>query len=409
MKIPVGAHTDRNKGIRSFDWLLVIGVTLAPMTSLRIWKIGPAEIICLLWGLRYLIDGKIKRSILASFFFVFLISLLIGSLCGYFVAPSELRIADIITWTYFGVISLMLYKGLKENSIAYNEFLLYIVAKTSLIWYFFLYAYSIVISKTLLGIPLWYASVRFSGGAINPHQVAVFFCSIVFVFVRQIVKKNRVLTNSCFSLVCIYLLWQTASSTGEMALVIGMVVMLFLGLSSFFPEGKRKLYMVVIGFLVILIAIFGYSYFLELFMDWVQEDANGMGRLDIFSSFPQAFLRSPIFGLGPGVHARSGVIEFHNTYLEVLAATGVWGGMVFLMFSIILIKKVLKSDWSMLPIIISLYVFGFAGFAMRRLVYWCLLSFVFVLAEQIEERNQSIENRNGNEIRAVTVKGDSFR
>ena len=33
------------------DYFLIIGIVLAPMTGLRIWKIGPGEVLCLFWSI----------------------------------------------------------------------------------------------------------------------------------------------------------------------------------------------------------------------------------------------------------------------------------------------------------------------------------------------------------------------
>ena len=44
----------RRSGIRRWDWLLILGIMLAPMTGLRIWKAGPAEVLCFIWTLKFL-------------------------------------------------------------------------------------------------------------------------------------------------------------------------------------------------------------------------------------------------------------------------------------------------------------------------------------------------------------------
>ena len=49
MRIRIGTRLWNTKYIESRDWILLIGLSLAPMTGLRIWKIGPSEVLCLLW------------------------------------------------------------------------------------------------------------------------------------------------------------------------------------------------------------------------------------------------------------------------------------------------------------------------------------------------------------------------
>ena len=122
-----------------------------------------------------------------------------------------------------------------------------------------------------------------------------------------------------------------------------------------------------------LVLIFTYHYILDYLTRWLEDDSNGVGRLEIFSSFGESFMRSPLFGLGPGTHANGGSIEFHNTYLEVLVATGVVGFVFFVVYTVRCIKKMWKADWTTIPIIVSLYAYSLAGFAMRRLAYWGVL------------------------------------
>ena len=122
--------------------------------------------------------------------------------------------------------------------------------------------------------------------------------------------------------------------------------------------------------------------------DWVLSDNNGIGRLEIFSTFYESFVKSPLVGLGPGVHGRDGAIEFHNTYLEILAATGIVGFSAFLVYSVRVFKKLL-SDYMLIPIMVVMYAYGLAGFAMRRLVYWGVMIAILVLGEQYYAKKQN--------------------
>ena len=55
-------------------------------------------------------------------------------------------------------------------------------------------------------------------------------------------------------------------------------------------------------------------------------------------------------------------MEFHNTYLEILAMTGVVGFFIFAKFSL-RIYRVLKSDYTLYLIVLPLYAYGLAGFS----------------------------------------------
>ena len=55
---------------------------------------------------------------------------------------------------------------------------------------------------------------------------------------------------------------------------------------------------------------------------------------------------------------------------------------MFVIYTVRIFKLTLRSDWRLLVILISMYTYGLAGFAMRRLVYWGILTFVLVIAEK---------------------------
>lgn len=363
-----------------FDLLLIVGLTLAPMTGFRAWRVGPAEILCLLWGIRSLLKWRFRRSDTLSFFAVFLIVLALGYVVCSFIAPSEASLTGLLTWLYLAIIAMSLYEGLSKRSLYYVEKLLRIFSVTAILWYLFLYGYGRYVSRTFLGAPLWYYS-RFSGGATNPHQVAVMLCGLSFVFVRQILNRRKVLPNLLFAAASVFLLLQTASSTGILAFFIGALICIYLFFINAFPRKKVQV-AIVMTLILILVGLFIYSFVYDRFMAWVASDSNGMGRLRIFASFPETFAKSPIVGLGPGTHGENGYIEFHNTYLEIAAASGFIGSVAFLLYTVRIFKKTLHGDWRLLPIVVAMYAYGLAGFAMRRLVYWGILMFVLVIAEK---------------------------
>ncbi len=363
------------------DLLLVIGLCLAPMTGLRIWKVGPGEVLCLVWGLKYLFRGRLRKSDVLRFFVLFYVSMLIGTAIGYFVAPRELRMVDLLTWLYLGVIAVSLYEGLKTKTLDYIERLFYLFARAAALWNLFLYIYSRTISASLLGAPIWYHGVRFTGGATNPHQVAILLCGLTFLFIREVIMGRRRLINAVYTAVCVYLMIQTASSTGVLALAMGAAVTVYYSLVRLFPKRKSIVRVLMVLTILMVLAIGGTT-FANMFIEWVASDKNGLERFDIFSSISDTFIASPLFGLGPGKHSLGGLIEYHNTYLEILAATGLVGTLVFIVYTIRLFKKAFRADWRLLPMLISMYAYGLAGFAMRRLVYWGIIAFISVIAEQ---------------------------
>ncbi len=381
MKITAGTKTWESAHIEWMDWILIIGLTLAPMTGLRIWKVGPGEVLCLLWGARFLFRSKSLKSSTFLFFVSFLLAMGAGAIVGYFVAPNELSLESLLTWIYLAVIAISLYEGLKTKSLQYNETLLFTFAEIAVLWYLFLYLYSRFVSKTFLGVPIWYHTVRFAGCGTNPHQLAILLCGLVFVFLRCILKKEKVIRSILLMGVSAFLMLETASSTGILSIALGLAVTAYFFVADLFPKRKFGALLVLTGIILLILLIFA-RFFYRQFMDWVEADKNGMGRINIFSSFGESFVRSPVFGLGPGAHGHGGNTEFHNTYLEILASTGVIGGLVFVIYSFDLFRKTLQSEWKLFPVLVTMYSYGIAGFAIRRLVFWGIIAFVTVIAEK---------------------------
>ncbi|MDI9205534.1 O-antigen ligase family protein [Ligilactobacillus saerimneri] len=385
--------------IKHWDWLLVCGLICAPMTGLRIWKIGPAEVMCFVWGLRYFPRRYYRVNILTKFFFWFLLVMGIGTVIGYLRVPNQVILSDGVPWLYLGVIALAMYDGLKQNSLAYNELLLRTFSRGAVLWYLFLWGYSRWLNPKFFGAFLWYGGVRYTGGGSNPHQLAVLMCGLVFCFVRELVEGRTLGWNLLYFMGSIFIVGQTKSSTGYLALTLGAAVTLAVLTTRPLENSFRRGVLLLAEFLsVLLLVLLLHQWIFAVAMRWIESDPNGLGRLEIFSHIKSIFKLSPLFGLGPGEHSaiNGNQIEFHNTYLEVLAATGLVGMMTLIIFTIQLIKRC-RFDLILLAIVTAMYVYGFAGFAMRRLAYWGLIVFVLVLGEQITnaklQREQHIQTK----------------
>ena len=378
--------------IRGWDWLLVVGLVLSPMTGLRIWKIGPAEVLVLVWCLKYVPRKKISSSDLALFFGLFLGSMALGTMWGLFFAREELVLSGWATWIYLAFASLGMYEGLRRNGWEYNERLLYSFATLAVLWNIALYALAITGLRSLLGAPLWYYH-RYSAGGTNPHQIAIMMCGLTFIFAREIVQRRKLLWNLILMAGSSVILLATESSTAIMALALGMMVELILIVNNrMFGRGRHFRLIIVEVLVAGFILLIFYRLIYRFAYNWISSDSNGLGRIAIFSNIRNTFTKGPLFGLGPGMHSRGDggrLIEYHNTYLEVLAASGLCGFFALVQFTVRLLKKT-TSDNTFLPVIAALYTYGLAGFGMRRLIYWGILVFVFTIVTQ---KHQVRENQ----------------
>ena len=370
--------------LNRIDWLLIIGLTLAPMTGFRIWKVGFGEIFCMLWGIRFLNKTINASSYILNFFLGFFVCMMCGTIIGTVVAPEELRYTDWFSWIFLALISILLYSGLNENEYLYNCNLLQRFAVVSTYWYFFLYLYSIMISDSFAGVSLWYGNgARYAGGATNPHQVGTLFAVNIFIVLKNIIDHKKFMINFITIVMNFQMLLETKSSTGLLAIFIAFISFaLCLPLTRIHEERKTKFIIIEIVF-VSLAGLLLFSTIFNTFMNFVQSDANGMGRFELFSYIKDVFAESPILGLGPGMHSRENgyVQEFHNTYIEIFAASGLIGVLFFVRFTVKMIKDIIIDPMT-IPIIVSLYSYGLAGFTMRRLIYWGVIIILIVTAHQ---------------------------
>lgn len=378
---------NQNKKIKidNWDWILIIGLTMAPMTSLRIWKIGPAELLCVVWCLRYFSLRTVKLTHVLRFFAGLIIFMIIGTVIGIYKESGIIAKAGILTWIYLGLISCVSYSALSEHSGAYLESMVDKFACISVIIYFMLYLYSITVSRSLFGYQLWYGGKRFSPLGTNPHQLAVFMSALPFLFIRNAIHRKSILRNLICAAICVFLMIQTESSTGIIALITGFASSIVILSLRIHTDARKKFALLLLeAALAALIILVFWSDIYGFIYDWIASDSNGLGRISIFSHISDTFKESPLFGLGPGMHAETtsgGNMEYHCTYLEILAATGIAGTLVFIVFSVREFKSLLKDPY-LLPIMFALYAYGISGFAMRRLAYWGLTVFALLLAEK---------------------------
>ncbi len=367
-----------SRSVRISCILMFVALVLAPMTSWRIWKIGPAELCAMVGSLIYFVaecNGRMPRSIFASFWPPFLAIATIGYLYCRVFYSNECDTYGMLTWFYFAFVSTIAFDMF--GSLSNIKKLFTMCSAVSILWYLFLYIYSQRISDVFFGANLWYHSVRYSGGGTNPHQVALLMAVASIVTFSRMLSEPIVLKKIVLAvLTCLgyFLLAETQSSTAKMAFALGAVFALYRLI------GNAKLRLAVLCVVASLALIFHETLISE-FNSWIASDSNGAGRFELFATITEPLDKSPVFGLGPGNHASGGSAEFHNTYLEIFAMAGFTGLFLFTFFSFQLLS-IVRKDHVALATLIALYGYGFSGFGMRRLVYWLLLTMMVAFAQR---------------------------
>ncbi len=378
--------------IHRLDWLLIFGFVLSPMTGLRIWKIGPAETLTLAWVVLTLLPSisgnKVSRSNrwIAIYWIFFLVCAITGALICVTILPLQAQPSGLLTWIYFAIVSTGVLIGCSHRTRPYLERLLVTASATATLWYAGLYLVGLRM-PTFLGAPLWYeSSHRFTGGADNPHQLALLLSVLLFVTVRTLWKKHSVRQRLLGAgLITIILLLGASTDVSSFWVAIGIPLGLlpFFVKSRFLPSMTHRVAMsfVMLPFFVLVWVLVGMNDHLWAF---VESDPNGLGRLELWASFGDTLNASPLFGLGPGTHGQGGTIEYHSAYLEIMAMTGIIGLAIFLWFTIQCFQRI-WTDPTLMAVVLPLYVYGLSGFTVRRLAFWITLMIVVAIGQSTRD------------------------
>jgi len=382
-----GLRFMRGNGIAWFDYLLIIGIMMAPMTGLRLWKVGPSELLCFIWSTRYL--GRFMNTrfnnVLTRFWWPFFLTLVTGTIYCLFRYPSESSgLEGVLTWFFMMYISFGVYYGMKDRD---RRDVLRVMEKAalfSMVCYALLLVYAAAGNGYLFGVRIWYGGRRFAGGGRNPHQMAILALCLVFASLYVLAREPLTLKKRALHAIIAgfftWILFLTRSTTALMALFTSGALLVFLMAVRYKRAVRdRQTTAIVLLSLAALVVVFGFAWLFTMFYDWVASDPNGLGRFELFSYVQDPLRKSPLFGLGDGTHSNNGVSEFHNSYLEIIGMTGIVGVILFLVFTVRLIR-VLSVDRFLWALPFALYIYGLAGFGLRRLPNWVFIAFMLALA-----------------------------
>lgn len=388
---------EQNKQFNIWDWILVVGTVISPMTEFRVWKVGPGEALVMLWCIRYF--GKFfslsLKDLLPRFWILYLPVIALGTGFCMLAYRTEASPSGLLTFFYFALISCLIYVGLSDRSADQIKRIIYLVGILTGVWYLYLYYYSRYISYYFHGVRLWYGGVRFSGGATNPHQLATLVGAALFINIIHLADRSRTVKEKIIPAIsaamCLFVAIQINSSTLVVTIIVTLSLFLYhLSLNHLQTRSQKWIATSVLLIVFsVLIGIFREKLFDYVF-EWIESDANGRGRFDIFASIGGTLRKNWLFGLGPGMHGLDGTIEYHNAYLEILAMGGIVGLGIFIVFSIRLFQ-LLMTEPAILYTVIPLYAYGLGGFSMRRLCFWIIVSMTAVYCAR---KKQALSEEN---------------
>lgn len=400
------------------DELFVWGIVLAPMTALRVWKLGPGEILLSLWMLATFFgsnpstkyqSGTLAFSMIGKYQ-LFNISMmtfgLIVNVILYHVTVSiGPNVTSLLTHFFVFLVSSCMVIYFEERPIVeINNVIRKIVIRGAII-YSALLLYAMFFGTSLFGVKLWLGSrgYRFLGLALNPHQIGMITGpGLIFSFyligtIREWWKKSLyILLAGIWFWISLSL--RSDTLTISYVILVAMVLGLKLLKSTDDPELRHRNNIVIIITIGIVFVVLLPRLWNRL-VDFISGAGNGLGRIELWQAGLGQFRDKPVclftglgYDAGTGLFMKSGnEIEAHNTYVQQILSGGIF---VFISYSLMLfqlIKKPTEKNTWLVCLVMYFFLYGFGGNMNRRVLVWFTYTMVMILTEKT--RNTEIADK----------------
>lgn len=376
----------------SYMWF-ALGVVLTTATQLRIGStpIGIGEILLVLWvilvGFPRLSNGRLHSglaTVMGGSWWGMLACLLTGWMVSNFIGlHSATSLHSLLAFMFLGVIVVFVFV---EGEIGIQRVLRLVGILT-------VACYSVLMlwgqySSNLGPVALWYGP-RFSGWAINPNQLALALAGLPFVSLYFGGREKRRTVWYATTLVAVVVGVATDSDALSVAWAVGFLVALT---SWWILQGQSRISARVLRFILLLIVAVGVILVLwrvvfplvVVLVQHIYESGNqGAVRLTLWQNGIVAWMRSPVFGLGPG--AFSGAAgpfegkESHNTFVDWGTSTGIVGMIVYLS-TLTWLWWQTREKPLLSGAFVALVAFSVFHFVIRQPVFWVYILGLAALA-----------------------------
>lgn len=356
-------YKNLKKNVPILELYFGISLALLVLTNLRIFgKIGFGEILCAL-SLLVLFFKKEKSSNLSgNFHIVFLYLLFISfplTVIRFVFGFSGQIPQDILAFFLsFGFV----YALIKSNLDFGYFFKVYILALLFIIIVAYAFDFDFA----------WYGGVRFTGGAKNPNQLALFLVAgLIFLQVTDWRLVFKILISALF----IFFGIESKSDAFSVFLITSIF-----GL-AFYPFFRiQPIVTIFISFAcLVLLYLYAYGYINEFIIDFMYSADVEAARLVLAKNGILAWLNDPgTLILGNGFGAFSGFDSFqgteaHNTYIDLLSQIGLIGLICVFWGTPKNIVEALKIKPSLGIIFIAFLVFITFHYSGRQPIFWVLI------------------------------------
>lgn len=384
---------------KTFYVLLPLSLVLIVMTNLRVsfLPIGPGEVLLVLWIFKELIHSIFNRSfsidrrtgIIFRDFLIIIFVMHLG-IINASLTPNY-RIEGIIRAQFAHFLSLFMVLILASPK-HYPKLKDYVRTTIVLGTLIFFGLYLLYKHTGFTTIKLVYGGIRFTGGAKNPNQLALFLVSLPFLVLHFLVEESRnskkisVFIFWTILLVLVVNLGLVTQSDGLygtwiLSIIILLTVNIFANLK--FPSSLLVMLVFFISILLILVINENYRSLQKFILDWFYELDEGGSRAFLWVEGLKQTFKFPLFGLGPGSFINLSTLqaESHNTFIDL----ALQGGYIALIIFLIMLGRIMKGVRKQ-PILItafsSLIIFSMSHYVLRQPIFWFICISIFFVNDQ---------------------------
>ena len=362
------------KKLFSVETFLGIGLGLGYLTSLRfIGKVGLSEIMILIsiiillsknYKVFFIYKRNLENYIKIYILFALILQLPLVTLTTFLVTDYASDPKYVISFIMGGVLAFLL-----SNASQFNEF------NFSKLTLFFFYTFVGTNLITFIFFPSLMEVARYTGGAENPNQLAVYATSLSLLL---IIYQRKLAIIGLPAIVWIVIL----TKSDNFLLTVYLTIIFYLVFVFFFHSthkfSLRVIFFLIISTLVSSVLINVYSD--ELLELWLVAD-TGNFRTTLMRNGLEVVSQSPIIGWGAGSfsgYRPFGTYEAHSTPIDLAMQLGIifpilfYGIMIVAMF-----RKIMDKEYLVAAFIVGFIVSGLFHFTARHFTFWVEFSIFY--------------------------------
>lgn len=230
----------------------------------------------------------------------------------------------------------------------------------------------------------------------DPNFIGIPFTAASIILLDNILQKTkRVFSLALYFIIAVAII-ATASRGNLVSWILGSTLLfVYYIFRSNFPIWKKLLTFMIIGLFIYILSSIIAAQFSSAWIRMTNfgEDADN-GRFELWNRAFQMWENKPILGVGlQGMMQENGSAT-HNTFIQLIAETGILGSLLFVLFVFFILMKVWKIEWMYVCVLFEMLLqIAFLDALDNRCV-WVVFCWFIMLPQNnsnIKERDLAIK------------------